>query len=72
MLNELDKLEQQADVLMHHLEVNNKKIYQQKLADHNWDIRRIEANQRIINELRYLAELINELQEYIEREQLVK
>ena len=60
-MNELEKLEQQADVLMRHLEVNSKKIRQQKLKEKTWDMRRIDANLRIIHELRDLAEMINDM-----------
>jgi len=70
-LNELEKLEQQADVLMRHLEVNSKKIRQQKLKEKTWDMRRIDANLRIIHELRDLAEMINELWEHPDREAIV-
>jgi hypothetical protein len=70
-LNELEKLEQQADVLMRHLELNSKKIRQQKLKEKTWDTRRIDANLRIIHELRDLALMINELWEHPDREQIV-
>ncbi len=70
-MNELEKLEQQADVLMRHLEVNSKKIRQQKLKEKTWDMRRIDANLRIIHELRDLAEMINELWEHPDREAIV-
>jgi hypothetical protein len=71
MLNELDKLEKQAHVLMRHLEVNCKKIRQQKLIEHNWDLRRIDANLRIIHELRDIAEMINELWDHPDREAII-
>ena len=70
-MNEFEKLEQQADVLMCHLEVNSKKIRQAKIKDKKWDMRRLEANLRIIHELRDLAEMINELWEHPDREQIV-
>ena len=70
-VNELEKLEQQADILMRHLEVNSKKIRQQKLKDHKWDMRRKDANLRLIHELHDIAEMINELWEHPDREQLV-
>jgi hypothetical protein len=71
MLNELEKLEKQADVLMRHLEVNSKKIRQQKLKGLTWDLRRIDASLRIIHELRDLAEMINELWEHPDREVII-
>ena len=71
-MNELEKLEQQADVLMRHLEVNSKKIRQAKLKSKTWDMRRLEANLRIIHELRDLTEMINELWEHPDREQIVR
>lgn len=66
------RLEQQADVLMRHLEVNSKKIRQQKLKEQIWDIKRLEANQRIIHELKDLAEMINELYEQPDRETIIQ
>jgi hypothetical protein len=71
MLNELEKLEKQADVLMRHLEVNSKKIRQKKLKEYTWDLRRLDANLRIIHELRDLAEMINELWEHPDREAII-
>ena len=71
MLNELEKLEKQADVLMRHLEVNSKKIRQKKLKEYTWDLRRLDANLRIIHELRDLAEMINELWEHPDRDAIV-
>lgn len=56
---------------MRHLEVNSKKIRQQKLKEKTWDMRRIDANLRIIHELRDLAEMINELWEHPDREAIV-
>ncbi|TFH16152.1 hypothetical protein E4H04_07080 [Candidatus Bathyarchaeota archaeon] len=70
-MNELDRLERQADVLMRHLEVNGKKIRQELLKDHTWNIRRLEATLRITHELRDLALMINELWEHPDREQIV-
>jgi len=71
-LNELMRLEQQADVLIRHLEVNSKKIRQQKLKEQKWDLKRLEANQRIIHELKDLAEMINELYEQPDREIIIQ
>ena len=71
-MNELDKLEQRAEVLMRNLEVNSKKIRQAKLKEQRWDMRRLEANLRIIHELRDLAEMINELWEHPDSEQIVR
>ena len=70
-MNELEKLERQADVLMRNLELNSKKIRQAKLKSKTWDMRRLDANLRIIHELRDLAEMINELWEHPDREQIV-
>lgn len=65
---EVDRLEQRADVLMRHLELNSKKIRQAKLKEKRWDTHRLEATQRIIGELVYLCTEINELWEYPESE----
>ena len=70
-MNEIDRLEQQADVLLRHVEINSKKIRQQKLKLGTWDLRRLEATLRTIHELRDLAEMINELWEHSDREQIV-
>ena len=56
---------------MRHIEINSKKIRQQKLKDHIWDMRRLEATLRIMHELRDLASLINELWEHPDREAIV-
>jgi hypothetical protein len=56
---------------MRHLEVNSKKIRQQKLRNHVWDMRRLNVNRRIIHELCDLAEMINELWEHPDREAIV-
>ncbi len=66
-MNELERLEKQADVLMRHIEVNSKKIRQQKIKDNLWDLRRMEATLRIMHELNDLAMLINELWEHPDR-----
>jgi hypothetical protein len=71
-LNELELLEKQADVLMRHIEVNSKKIRQQKLKDNLWDLRRLEATLRIMHELNDLAVLINELWEHPDRAILIE
>ena len=70
-MNELEKMEQHAEILMRHIEINGKKIRQQKLKDHIWDMRRLEATLRIMHELRDLASLINELWEHPDREAIV-
>ena len=57
--------------LMRHIEINSKKIRQQKLKDHIWDMRRLEATLRTMHELRDLASLINELWEHPDREAIV-
>ena len=64
-------MEQRAEVLMRHIEINGKKIRQQKPKDHIWDIRRLEATLRIMYELRDLASLINELWEHPDCEAIV-
>ena len=64
-------MEQHADVMMRHLEINSKKIQQHKLKDNIWDMRRMEATLRIMHELRDLASLINELWEHPDREAIV-
>lgn len=70
-MNEIEKMEQRADVLMRHIEINCKKIRQLKLKGHFWDMRRLEATLRIMHELRDLASLINELWEHPDREAIV-
>ena len=70
-MNEINKMEQRIDVLMRALETNSKKIRQAKLKTQTYDIRRIEANQRIMNELCQLASLVNEIWEHPDREQIV-
>ena len=70
-MNELEKMEQRAEVLMCHIEINGKKIRQAKLKNHVWDMRRIEATLRIMHELKDLASLINELWEHPDREAIV-
>ena len=70
-MNELEKMESYAEVLMRHIEINGKKIRQQKLKDNMWDMRRLEATLRIMHELRDLASLINELWEHPDREAIV-
>jgi len=64
-------MESYAEVLMRHIEINGKKIRQQKLKDNMWDMRRLEATLRIMHELRDLASLINELWEHPDREAIV-
>jgi division protein CdvB (Snf7/Vps24/ESCRT-III family) len=70
-MNEIQKLETRAKILMRHIETNSKKIRQTKLMNEIWDIRRIEATLRTMYELRDLAQMINELGEHPEREILV-
>ena len=70
-MNEIDRLEQQADVLLRHVEINSKKIRQQKIKLGRWDLRRLEATLRTIHELVDLASLINELWEHPDREAIV-
>ena len=70
-MNELERLEQQADVLLRHVEVNSKKIRQQKIKLGTWDLRRLEATLRTMHEHHTLAEMINELWEHPDREAIV-
>ena len=70
-MSELQKLESRADVLLRHIEVNSKKIRQQKLKESKWDTRRLEATFRIMHELCDLAQMINELWEHPDREAIV-
>jgi hypothetical protein len=70
-MNELEKMEKHAEVLMRHIEINSKKIRQAKLKDHIWDMRRLEATLRTIHELRDLALMINELWEHPDRETIL-
>jgi hypothetical protein len=56
---------------MRTLEYNSKKIWQNKLKNQIWDLQRIDINFRIINELKDLAEMINELWEHPDREAIV-
>ena len=66
-MNEIEKMEQRVDVLMRAIETNSKKIRQAKLKTQTYDLRRMEANLRIMHELCDLASLINELYEYPDR-----
>ncbi len=61
-------MEQRADVLMRHIEVNSKKIRQAKLKEGKWDMRRIDATLRTIHEMHDLASMINERWEHPDRE----
>ena len=70
-MNELERLEQQADVLLRHVEVNSKKIRQQKIKLGTWDLRRLEATLRTMQELQVLAQMVNELWEHPDREAIV-
>ena len=70
-MNEIDRLEQQADVLLRHVEINSKKIRQQKIKLGTWDLRRLEATLRTMHELQVLAQMINELWEHPDREAIV-
>jgi hypothetical protein len=70
-MNELDKLDKQADILLNHLASNGKKILQHKLKTGTLDIRRLDATMRITHELKNIALIINELWEYQDREAIV-
>lgn len=70
-MNEIEKMEQRIDVLMRALETNSKKIRQAKLKTQTYDLKRIQANLRIMHELCDLASLINELYEYPDRDLIV-
>ena len=65
-MKEIEKLERRANVLMHHIESNSKKIRQAKLKKERWDVKRIDATLRSVYELRDLALMINELWEHPE------
>ena len=64
-------MEQRAEVLMRSIETNSKKIKQAKLKTQTYDIRRMQANLRIMHELCDLASLINELYEFPDRDLIV-
>jgi hypothetical protein len=64
---EFEKLKQRAEILLSQIELNSKKIRNAFQNDHRWDIRRISANTRMINELEYIAAVINEIWENPER-----
>jgi hypothetical protein len=70
-LNELEKLEQRADVLLRHVEVNCKKVRQHNLKSQIWDTRRLEATLRTLHELVDLTTMINELVMHPDREVLL-
>jgi hypothetical protein len=70
-MSELKRLENQAEVLMRNLELNSKKIRQYWLQYEKWDTQRIDANLRIVSELRDISLMINELKEYQHRVGLV-
>ena len=70
-MNEVERLEGHAEVLMRQIEGNSKKIRQQKLKENIWDTRRLEATLRIMHELKDTSQMINELWEYPDREQVV-
>ena len=70
-MNEVERLERHAEVLMRQIEGNSKKIRQQKLKENIWDTRRLEATLRIMHELKDISQMINELWEYPDREQVV-
>ena len=59
-MSEVERLEARADVLMRHVEANSKKIRQAKLKNGEWDIRRIVATLKIMQELIDLSQMINE------------
>jgi hypothetical protein len=65
---ELEKLEQRADVLLVQIERNAKKIRQTMQNGGQWDVRRISANVRMMNELEYILTLINCIWENPERD----
>jgi hypothetical protein len=57
-----------ARVLPSQIELNSKKIRNAVQNSQRWDIRRISANARMINELEYIAAMINEIWENPERD----
>ena len=62
-MDEMQSLERRADVVLKHVEMNIKKIRQRMLKDGTWDLQRLQATNRIIDELCVIAEMINELWE---------
>jgi len=62
-MDEMQSLERRADVAMKHVELNMKKIRHRMLKDGSWDLQRLQATNRIIDELCSIAEMINELWE---------
>ncbi len=62
-MDEMQALERRADVVLKHVEMNIKKIRQRMLKDGTWDLQRLQATNRIIDELCDIAEMINELWE---------
>jgi hypothetical protein len=60
---ELEKLRQRAEVLLSQIELNSKKIRNAAQNGGSWDLRRISANARMINELEWVAAMINEVWE---------
>ena len=62
-MDEMQSLERCADVVLKHVEMNMKKIMQQMLKDGTWDLQRLQATNRIIDELCDIAVMINELWE---------
>ena len=65
-MNEHDKLEKRVDVLLQHLATNSKKIQQERLKLGSINARRLDATQRVIQELMVVSNLINELWEHPE------
>ena len=62
-MDEMQALERRADVVLKHVETNIKKIRQRMLKDGTWDLQRLQATNRIIDELCNIAEMIYELWE---------
>jgi vacuolar-type H+-ATPase subunit H len=65
---EVEKLEQRAEILLSQIEKNAKKIRNSVQNNGQWDLRRISANARMINELEWIAATINQIWENSERD----
>ena len=68
---ELKKLEQRAEVLLSQIEKNSKRIRQSISMEGFWDLRRVSANARMINELEWIVATINEIWENPERDLVI-
>ena len=62
-MNEAEKLEKRIDVLLEHLATNGKKVRQHQLKAGVLDVRRLDAIVRVLKELMFVSEMVNELWE---------